>query len=114
VASDAIRLDVSGIDETVHRRFSLALFPNRAQSPTQMDAQKEPTATRRVRHDRTGTLPRARTRRNRNAAFQSAAILNPLIAAHMLRADDLVRISLAFEPKCYNWAADPELGPAPK
>lgn len=41
-----------------------------------------------------------------------AKIVNPLIAAHIKRADDLSRISLAVEPT--EWIVDPELGPVPR
>ena len=41
-----------------------------------------------------------------------AKIVNPLIAAHIRRADDLAGISLVVEPN--EWIVDPELGPAPK
>jgi pimeloyl-ACP methyl ester carboxylesterase len=41
-----------------------------------------------------------------------AKIVNPLIAAHIKRADDLAGISLVVEPN--EWIVDPELGPAPK
>ncbi len=41
-----------------------------------------------------------------------ARLVNPLIAAHIRRADDLAMVSLASGPEASNWAADPE--PAPK
>jgi len=41
-----------------------------------------------------------------------ARLVNPLIAAHIRRADDLAMVSLASEPEASSWAADPE--PAPK
>jgi pimeloyl-ACP methyl ester carboxylesterase len=43
-----------------------------------------------------------------------AKLVNPLIAAHIRRADDLAMASLASGPEASNWAADPELEPAPK
>jgi pimeloyl-ACP methyl ester carboxylesterase len=39
-----------------------------------------------------------------------AKIVNPLIAAHIKRADDLARVSLAVETP--DWIVDPEFGPA--
>jgi len=41
-----------------------------------------------------------------------AKIVNPLIAAHIKRAEDLAGVSLAVEPA--DWIVDPELGAAPK
>jgi len=43
-----------------------------------------------------------------------ARLVNPLIAAHIRRADDLAMVSLASGLQASNWAAKPELGPAPK
>jgi pimeloyl-ACP methyl ester carboxylesterase len=43
-----------------------------------------------------------------------ARLVNPLIAAHIRRADDLAMVSLASGLEASNWAAKPELGPAPK
>jgi len=43
-----------------------------------------------------------------------ARLVNPLIAAHIRRADDLAMVSLASGLEASNWAAEPELGPAPK
>jgi hypothetical protein len=40
-----------------------------------------------------------------------AKIVNPLIAAHIKRADDLAGVSLAVETP--DWIVNPELGPAP-
>jgi pimeloyl-ACP methyl ester carboxylesterase len=41
-----------------------------------------------------------------------AKVVNPLIAAHIQRADDLARVSLALETT--DWTADPEFGAPPK
>jgi hypothetical protein len=41
-----------------------------------------------------------------------AKIVNPLIAAHIKRADDLTGVSLAVEPT--DWIVHRELEPAPK
>ena len=43
-----------------------------------------------------------------------AKLVNPLIAAHIRRADDLAMVPLASGLEASNWAAEPELGPAPK
>jgi pimeloyl-ACP methyl ester carboxylesterase len=43
-----------------------------------------------------------------------ARLVNPLIAAHIRRADDLAMVPLASGLEASNWAAEPELGPAPK
>jgi pimeloyl-ACP methyl ester carboxylesterase len=43
-----------------------------------------------------------------------AKLVNPLIAAHIRRADDLAMIPLASGVEASTWAADPEFGPAPK
>jgi len=43
-----------------------------------------------------------------------ARLVNPLIAAHIRRADDLAMIPLASGLEASNWVADPEFGPAPK
>lgn len=43
-----------------------------------------------------------------------AGHINPLIAAHFLRADDLARVTLASPLGPNGWAADQELGPAPQ
>jgi pimeloyl-ACP methyl ester carboxylesterase len=40
--------------------------------------------------------------------------INPLIAAHIMRADDLARVSLASALAPDDWSADRELGPARK
>jgi len=40
--------------------------------------------------------------------------INPLIAAHLLRADDLARVTLASPLGANGWAADQEFGPAAK
>lgn len=43
-----------------------------------------------------------------------AKLVNPLIAAHIRRADDLAMVSLASGLEAISRVADPELGPAPK
>jgi pimeloyl-ACP methyl ester carboxylesterase len=43
-----------------------------------------------------------------------ARFVNPLIAAHIRRADDLAMVSLASGLEAISRVADPELGPAPK
>jgi len=43
-----------------------------------------------------------------------ARLINPQIVAHIARADDLARLSLASEFVPDDWAAGRELGPAPK
>jgi pimeloyl-ACP methyl ester carboxylesterase len=43
-----------------------------------------------------------------------AKLVNPLIAAHIRRADDLAMVSLASGLEAISRVADPKLGPAPK
>ncbi|MGB6240331.1 MAG: hypothetical protein WBG16_23595, partial [Bradyrhizobium sp.] len=43
-----------------------------------------------------------------------ARLVNPLIAAHIRRADDLAMVSLASGVDAGSWATDLEFGPAPK
>ena len=43
-----------------------------------------------------------------------ARLVNPLIAAHIRRADDLATVSLASGVDAGSWATDLEFGPAPK